>query len=80
MNVTANFFTNVAHIPAPTRAAAAEPKKLGVLSRLIAAIQESRARQAQAEIAFHAGMRGLVTDEVERKMGDAMFRSGRPLL
>jgi hypothetical protein len=80
MAVTAAFLTEIvaqAHIPSAVNA---PPRKPGVFARFWRALEESRLRQVEAELARRAGLQTLLTDDVERKMGEAMFRSGRTLM
>lgn len=81
MTVTATFLTEIvaqAHVPQLRRLDA--PARPGFFARLLRAMQESRLRQAELELARHAGLRDMLTDDVERKIGEAMFGSGRPLI
>jgi hypothetical protein len=62
--------------------AEAPPRKAtgpGFFRRLLDAMIESRRRQAEAEIARLIGPNGRLTDDVERRIGEQMFGSGRPL-
>ncbi|MBL8587407.1 MAG: hypothetical protein JNK46_02665 [Methylobacteriaceae bacterium] len=58
----------------------AAPARPGFFRSLLDAMVESRRRQADAEIARLIGRNGRLTDEIERKIGERMFGSGRPLL
>lgn len=76
MSVTAHFLTEIVDIACPREdARSSEP---GLWRRFVIALHESRARQADRELARHAHLNGLLADSVERRMSEAMIRSGRP--
>ncbi|MBK9081684.1 MAG: hypothetical protein IPL88_06185 [Rhizobiales bacterium] len=82
MAVADAFFSRIHlnHAQADAALEARAAQGPGIFRKLLDAMMESRRRQAEAEIARHAGLFDRMTDEAERKMTQAMFGSGRPLL
>jgi hypothetical protein len=83
MAVTASYLTEIvaqAHTPQMVRPAEA-PRKPGFFSRFLRALEESRQRQVEAELARHGWVNDLLlTDAADRKISDSMFGAGRPLI
>ena len=82
MAVADAFFSRIHlnHAQADAAQAARRAAGPGVFRKLLLAMMESRRRQAEAELARHAGLFDRMTDEAERKMTQAMFGAGLPLL